>query len=109
MKSISIFKVTIPLLIIILIGCATQPELSTDIEEWRDCRNIAWDNCFGIDEEFVDIFNMLCSNYDVLNSSQCKVLNGVHSNCWLAQSDLCDSQFDMDIIEAQDGEISNEI
>lgn len=101
--------ILIAMIAIFLFGCTNQPQLKTDLQEWRDCRTSAWENCLGDDEEFADIFNMLCSNYDILNSSQCKLLGEVHSNCWIAQSDLCDSQFDMDKIEAQDGEVSNEI
>lgn len=97
----TILKFTLPLLLIILIGCTNQPELSTDLQDWEDCRTTAWKQCFGVDNEFADIFNMLCSNYDILNESECIVLNYINTNCWRAQFDLCDKQFDMESIEEQ--------
>lgn len=97
----TILKYAFALLLIVLIGCASQAELSTNLQEWEDCRSEAWIKCFGENESFIDIFNMLCSDYDVLNVSQCRVLNDINTNCWIAQFDLCDLQFDMQSIDEQ--------
>lgn len=86
--------------LIIITGCNRKLELNTNLEEWKGCRKIAWNKCFGSDggEKLNLLMNDLCDGEspNIIPYEQCGLLNNIHHNCWDSQAKLCDQQFNIE-------------
>ena len=82
----------------------TPDLLSANQTEWSQCRHIAWADCgmFGVETEhaFVNMYEegrITYHEYRLFRN-----LSEMTNVCWMARADICDSQFDMNIIETAD-------